>query len=103
MRCCSRENALDAPRAAPPEPHHRTWPSRARTALAWALPITTLALIPKCPACIAAYMLLFTGIGVSLPAAGAIRTALTTLCVIAIAWLLVRAAIHVLRRRATAT
>lgn len=103
MRCCSRENALDAPRAAPPEPHHRTWPSRARTALAWALPITTLALIPKCPACIAAYMLLFTGIGVSLPAAGALRTVLITLCVIVIAGLFIRSVTIVLRRRATAT
>lgn len=102
MRCCSRENALDTPRAAPPEPRSRTWPSRSRAALAWALPITTLALIPKCPACIAAYLLLFTGIGVSLPVAGAIRNALITLCVIAIAWFLVRLAINVRRRRSTA-
>lgn len=44
--------------------------------LEWAVPVTVLALVPKCPACVAAYVLLLTGFGVSLPTAAAARWAL---------------------------
>lgn len=103
--CCSTNHASDTDRASPPPPKssYRPWTSRARATLAWALPITTLTLIPKCPACLAAYVLLFTGIGVSLPAASAMRSALIAICVLTMAALLVRAAITRLRRRVTTT
>ncbi len=70
--------------------------------LAWALPIATLAMVPKCPACVVGYILLFTGIGISLPAAGGVRWALIAACVLALAWLTVRAANGIMRRRASA-
>lgn len=54
---------------------------RGGTLLAWLLPGTALALIPKCPACLAAYIALATGIGISIPAAGWLRTTLIVACI----------------------
>ena len=47
----------------------------------WIVPSTVLALIPKCPACLAAYIALWSGIGLSLSAAMYLRTSLLVLCV----------------------
>jgi hypothetical protein len=100
-RCCSNNTATDGRpvRRAPHSGPLRSRLARTRSALAWALPIATLALVPKCPACVAGYVLLFTGIGVSLPVAGGMRWALMVLSVTAITWLLVRSVTAVLRRR----
>jgi hypothetical protein len=46
----------------------------------WIVPSTILALIPKCPACLAAYIALWSGIGLSLSAAVYLRTSLLVLC-----------------------
>jgi len=48
---------------------------------AWALPATGLALIPKCPVCVAAYVAVVTGVGISASAASQLRTAAIVLCV----------------------
>lgn len=99
--CCSNNYATDARpvRRAPHSGPSRSCLARTCSALAWALPIATLALVPKCPACIAGYVLLFTGIGVSLPVAGGMRWALIVLSVMAVTWLLVRSVTAALRRR----
>lgn len=76
--------------AAAATPPHRTWRRRVTGASQWALPITALTLVPKCPACVAGYVLLFTGVGLSIPAAAAIRTALIVCCVGALAALLAK-------------
>jgi hypothetical protein len=47
----------------------------------WVVPSTILALIPKCPACLAAYIALWSGIGLSLSAAMYLRTSLLVLSV----------------------
>lgn len=60
---------------------------RAAGCAGWIVPSLMLVLIPKCPACFAAYVALGSGIGMSLPVAAAVRTGLIGLCVAALVFL----------------
>ncbi len=46
---------------------------RVREILAWLLPSACLVLVPKCPACLAAHVTLWTGLGLSLSTATSLR------------------------------
>jgi hypothetical protein len=48
------------------------------------LPAVLLALMPKCPMCVAAYVAAFTGIGLSLTAASYLRSAMILLCLVSL-------------------
>lgn len=61
---------------------------RVREALAWVLPSAFLAFAPKCPACLAAYVTLWTGLGLSFSAATWLRWALLLGCVGALLYLI---------------
>ncbi|UUO08882.1 hypothetical protein M4951_11320 [Blastopirellula sp. J2-11] len=67
-----------------------SWRSRTLEAIAWIIPSAVLALIPKCPICLAAYLALFTGIGVPLSTAGYLRTGLIASCCISMGYLALR-------------
>ena len=58
--------------------------------VSWVFPTTALALIPKCPACVAAYVALATGIGISVPAATHLRTSMVFVCAASLVVLAVR-------------
>jgi hypothetical protein len=67
-----------------------TWVRRIRGILAWVLPSTILMLVPKCPACLAAYMALWTGLGLSLSTATYLRWALLFVCVASLLFLIAK-------------
>jgi hypothetical protein len=56
----------------------------------WIVPGAILALIPKCPMCFAAYIALWTGIGLSLSAAIYLRASLLVMSIALILFLAVR-------------
>ncbi|MBA3484465.1 MAG: hypothetical protein H0T51_21900 [Pirellulales bacterium] len=96
VRCCCQvdssvaDHQANASAAADHEMRPPGFAQRCAGIAQWIVPSAVLALMPKCPACVAAYAALATGIGISLPAATFIRTTLGVLCVASLVVLLTR-------------
>jgi hypothetical protein len=59
-------------------------------AAGWLLPGAALALIPKCPMCLAAYIAMFSGVALPFSTAAALRWTLIAICVGSLAYLALR-------------
>src|SRR5215470_14675704 len=66
-----------------------SWWQRCREVAAWVLPGVALTLMPKCPACLAAYIAVWTGLGLSFTTAFYLRAALLVLCAVSLLYLVV--------------
>ena len=73
---------------------------RGAEAAGWVVPGVTLALLPKCPACVAAYVALATGVGVSFSTAAYLRTSLVVVCVALLVFVAARRGARWWNRRA---
>jgi hypothetical protein len=63
---------------------------KVREIFAWVVPSAILVLLPKCPACLAAYVALWTGLGLSLSTAAYMRWAMLLLCIASLLFLIVK-------------
>ncbi len=77
---CCRSRALKS------EDSDSKWTSVVRRALSWIVPSVVLAALPKCPLCLAAYVALFTGFGISLAAAKFAWWAIGISCLVALVY-----------------
>jgi hypothetical protein len=89
--CCQQNSNVAVAR--------RSWIRAARRAVSWIVPSIVLAAIPKCPLCLAAYVALFTGFGISLAAASFAWWFVAASCVGVLAYLVVSAARGLLKLR----
>ena len=87
--CCG---AARAEGASPPLPRRRVTAVGRRLAelAGWLIPATLLAFFPKCPLCVAGYVALATGLGISLATATYLRWTLLALCVGSLAYMAAR-------------
>jgi hypothetical protein len=92
-RCCEIAASEPRPFPAPATDGGTHLPAFARRCLAigaWMVPSAILALLPKCPACLAAYVAIGTGAALSVSTAMYLRMLLVILCVASLSYLAAR-------------
>jgi len=75
LHCC--RGKLKAGRETRPG---ETWPRRVRGIVGWIVPGALLALMPKCPMCLVAYVALCSGLTISCSSAHILMRLVTALC-----------------------
>jgi hypothetical protein len=71
--------------------------------IGWIVPTAILALIPKCPACLAGYAVIGTSVAVSLSTFAQMRLALVILCIALLSFLGINSILRVVTRMAAKT
>lgn len=87
IHCCQRNSRANAD-------VRKTWLRRARRVAGPILPGAVLALMPKCPICLAAYLAVCTGFTISCSSAHILMRWLTALCIGTLALCVVRRVVH---------
>src|ERR1700737_4633203 len=94
MSNCPLCNLDPAPNSPGPYPSDGKRPTgllgRAWRGIQWLFPATLLVLMPKCPLCVAAYVALFTGVGITVSTARWIQILMLVFCLTSLAYLAVR-------------
>src|SRR4051812_24633475 len=70
------------------------WRQRATEMAGWIVPGAVLALLPKCPACVVAYVALVTGMGISMSLASYLRISLIVACAATLSYFAFRLALR---------
>jgi len=94
--CCQRK-----PRTGHEARQQKSWLRRVRGVAGWILPSTLLALMPKCPICLAAYVALCTGFTMSGSSAHILMRTLTVLCIGTLALCVVRRVVSCYQNKQT--
>jgi hypothetical protein len=86
-QCCEGANQKTAVAVTA---EHYSFARRLRANAGWIVPSGGLLLLPKCPACLAAYAAIIAGLGISLSAAAYLRLLLLSFCIASIAYWVTR-------------
>ena len=94
--CCDRKlhTSVDTPQQV-------TWLRRAREVAGWLVPGALLALMPKCPLCLVAYVALCSGLTMSCSSAHLLMRLLTALCIGTLALCVVRRVVNFRQNKLT--
>ena len=96
--CCGHDACSTGEvRTANGGPRLHTAGRRGAKAAGWVLPSAVMILMPKCPACVVAYVAIATGAGISVSMAAHLRLIVLMICVAVLLWLAAKPLLRVVR------